>query len=170
MKKKFTFVELVFVLAIIGILMMVIVPKISAMKTSSKMAGVDTNTRVVSAYVQKEISNYSSEDAALLETELANAFDPKDIVNPFTRAEGIKEYSSIGSSGTAVAYATTDNNDKDTVVAMWENNTVAKETLKGGVLVCAYPNPNGTDTLEVTVYPFDQNGKVILSKKVVVQP
>lgn len=60
----FTLIELMIVIAIIGILAVVLVPKMSGVKDSAKSAGVITNAKSVEAYVMVNVSNWSSTTAA----------------------------------------------------------------------------------------------------------
>ncbi|MGI6450041.1 MAG: competence type IV pilus major pilin ComGC [Desulfitobacteriia bacterium] len=55
----FTLIELMIVIAIIGILSMVLVPKVSAIKTQAKEAGLDTNVRMIRAYAESKIELWS---------------------------------------------------------------------------------------------------------------
>lgn len=165
--KRFTLWELLLVIGLIGILAVVIVPKIGAVKDNVKTAGVDSNARIIQGYVQSVIENYSSDEADLLEEELVSVFEGDNVVNPFNKVAGVKEADSIG-NGAGVVYSTSDNN-KSTADSQWLNGD-KNETLKGTVLVAAYPNPNDTDTLEVLIVPMDKNGKAIQSKKVIITP
>ncbi|ACL21574.1 conserved hypothetical protein [Desulfitobacterium hafniense DCB-2] len=55
----FTLIELMIVIAVIGILAVVLVPKMSGVKDSAKAAGVVTNAKSVEAYVAANIDRWS---------------------------------------------------------------------------------------------------------------
>jgi type IV pilus assembly protein PilA len=55
----FTLIELMIVIAVIGILAIVLVPRVGAVKTQAKTSGLDTNIRMVQGYVQSRISNWN---------------------------------------------------------------------------------------------------------------
>lgn len=168
-KKKFTLTELLLAIGIITLLAVVIIPKIGAVKDNAKTAGVDTNMRLVQGYVESVLHNYDSTQSDLLEKELESIFTGDNaIMNPFTKGEGVAQYSGIPSQGVAISYETSDTS-KSAVTSNWEiDNSDSK--LKGTIVIAAYPNPNGSDTLEVTVLPHDKNGNPIMSKKTVLQP
>lgn len=168
-KKRFNLQSIVIGLAILGILTAVAVPKFSQMKKDAKMRGVETNLRTVEQYTQLAIADYSASEASLFETELAKSFGNKDITNPFSKAGGTSKFANIPTPGTAVSYDDSENTDKTAVTNKWEQATPV-DALKGAVMVAAYPNPNGTDTLEISIYPFDDKGNAVLSKAIVVTP
>ncbi|MGC7873697.1 competence type IV pilus major pilin ComGC [Desulfosporosinus sp. SYSU MS00001] len=55
----FTLIELMIVIAVIGILAIVLVPRVGAVKTQARTSGLDTNIRMVQGYVQSRISNWN---------------------------------------------------------------------------------------------------------------
>ena len=72
----FTLIELMIVIAVIGILAVVLVPRVGGIKTAAKSAGIDTNIRAVQAFVQSRVSYWSTQDdydAAEAGTEITNA-------------------------------------------------------------------------------------------------
>lgn len=78
----FTLIELMIVIAVIGILAVVLVPKMSGVKDSAKIAGVTTNAKSVEAYVVANIDRWNKNglDAADL---IENQFTTKDVLeNP----------------------------------------------------------------------------------------
>lgn len=94
MKRKkdggFTLIELMIVIAVIGILAIVLVPKVGSVKTQAKTAGIDTNIRLVQGFVQANITSWSNATTPLTaatETEVGT-LAPKvtgamtDLVNP----------------------------------------------------------------------------------------
>lgn len=86
----FTLIELMIVIAVIGILAVVLVPKVGGVKTSAKSAGVDTNIRAVQAYVESRISYWSTlTDTSTIKDDIEGALvttptNSDKLVNPFT--------------------------------------------------------------------------------------
>lgn len=56
----FTLIELMIVIAVIGILAIVLVPKVGSVKTQAKSAGIDTNIRAVEGFAQANISSWNN--------------------------------------------------------------------------------------------------------------
>lgn len=168
MKRRFTLVELLIVVGIIAILATVIMPKISLVKDRTKEAGIDTNLRMVQSYIEGRIHEYSSTDADILEKDIQKAFSD-NIQNPITRGEGVSEYSQMGSLTPAIVYYNGDNS-LNSIQNTWENYSDPRQNMKGTVLVTAYPDPNGSNSLYVNIYPYDRNGNIMVSKKIVIKP
>jgi prepilin-type N-terminal cleavage/methylation domain-containing protein len=83
----FTLIELMIVIAIIGILSMVLVPKVSAIKTQAKEAGLDTNVRMIRAYAESKIELWSMKKNPVsdIQNSIAQAFGTgKELTNPIT--------------------------------------------------------------------------------------
>ena len=59
----FTLIELMIVIAVIGILAVVLVPKVGSIKTSAKQSGIDVNMRTVQAYCTSQIDKWSAAGA-----------------------------------------------------------------------------------------------------------
>lgn len=168
-KKKFTLVELLGAVMIMAFIATIVVPKIGGVKDNTKVAGVDTNLRMVNAYVQSVVHNYDSTKVSLFEDELKDAFTEDDLINPFTKGKGIVNRTDLATKKGA-AFSDTTDNTKATVTSTWEGAFSAKPEMAGSVLVAAYPDPNGTDGIEVALIPFNKSGKPVLSKKIVVKP
>lgn len=82
----FTLIELMIVIAVIGILAIVLVPKIGAVKTTAKTSGIDVNIRTAQAEVQGHIDNWSTTfSQSTIVTVINN--DVSDTVNPFNSAQ-----------------------------------------------------------------------------------
>lgn len=67
----FTLIELMIVIAVIGILAVVLVPKVGAVKTSAKSTGIDTNVRTVQAYVQSRITAWGDDTTTFTQAAIA---------------------------------------------------------------------------------------------------
>jgi type IV pilus assembly protein PilA len=99
MKKGFTLIELMIVLAIIGILAVVLVPKVGTMKNSSKQTGVATNVKAVRAYLEirtgsKFIKDLTTPSADGAKDEVVGALSGEftgtdKLVNPLNSSEAI---------------------------------------------------------------------------------
>jgi len=103
----FTLIELMIVIAVIGILAIVLVPKVGAVKTQAKYQGINTNMRVVEGYVQSKITRWADKGisqadiAEDLDDGLESTSDP--ISNPFyNSAEGkvISDNIAVAGDGT----------------------------------------------------------------------
>jgi len=80
----FTLIELMIVIAVIGILAVVLVPRFGAVRTDAKSAGVETNMHSVELYVQSNIETWKSDataDTAAVITKITT--NVAGIANPF---------------------------------------------------------------------------------------
>lgn len=75
MKRKkdggFTLIELMIVIAVIGILAVVLVPKVGSIKTSAKQSGLDVNMRIVQGYCVSQIDKWSEDSGTFTQTKVA---------------------------------------------------------------------------------------------------
>lgn len=95
----FTLIELMIVIAVIGILAVVLVPKVGSIKTSAKTVGLDTNSRVVQAYVQSRITAWASDTTTFTQSVIAS-----DIKAGLTSAtDKIQNPFVTGAPGTLIA-------------------------------------------------------------------
>ncbi|KLU62869.1 type II secretion system protein G precursor [Peptococcaceae bacterium CEB3] len=60
----FTLIELMIVIAVIGILAVVLVPRFAGVKTSAKLVGVTTNVHELDVYITSQIGNWNAQAAA----------------------------------------------------------------------------------------------------------
>lgn len=84
--RGFTLIELMIVIAVIGILAIVLVPKVGMVKTQAKTAGIETNMRAVEGYIQSNINKWanSGKTIAQVNADIIAAFGAEQIANPFT--------------------------------------------------------------------------------------
>lgn len=81
----FTLIELMIVIAVIGILAVVLVPKVGSIKTQAKNSGLDVNIRTVQAYAESRILKWSKDNSgqAVVADEIDKAMSGKNaLVNP----------------------------------------------------------------------------------------
>ena len=101
----FTLIELMIVIAVIGILAVVFISKVGAVKTSAKSTGVDTNVRTVQAYVQSRITawgdNTTTFTQAAIAADIAAALNSasEKMKNPFaTSGSGEDIYDAVNNA------------------------------------------------------------------------
>ncbi len=135
----FTLIELMIVIAVIGILAVVLVPRVGGIKTAAKSAGIDTNIRAVQAYAESRITSWDNANtpAATIVTDITNAFTGTavELTNPLTGVAG--------------------------VTALTGGAAVPADPIAGqiAVVVTAAGGP-------VTIYAYD-NSKVLMTDKTV---
>lgn len=168
----FTLIELMIVIAVIGILAIVLVPKVGMVKTQAKSAGIDVNMRMVQSYVQSALNNATT--TAVFSADLANAFPTSAtgdnvLANPFTGTIGTVAWPAHGG---AVEYYTNTYANKAAADAAFitANNPLPVSTGQGVIVITYFTDPNNAAKFDVVMYPHDQNGRVIVSKVVVVTP
>lgn len=147
----FTLIELMIVIAVIGILAVVLMPKFGTIKTSAKLSGVETNFRSVTNVLQG--GNFT--DNASVKTLLVNTFNGTNaITNPLTKSTNITESYSTDASilvanTAAIPSSTSDVNYK-------------------GIIVVIPSLTNGVGS--IAVYGCDQNGQLIADLGTTIQP
>ena len=82
-QKGFTLIELMMVIAVIGILAAVLVPKIGTIKDDAKSAGVETNMNTIQAMAESMMTNYKKKTADVFEADLAAKIGTK-LTNPIS--------------------------------------------------------------------------------------
>jgi len=84
----FTLIELMIVIAVIGILAVVLVPKMGGVKDSAKESGVVTNAKSIEAFIVANVDRWTTSDPTTTITTHFNEGD--DILkNPITGVEGV---------------------------------------------------------------------------------
>lgn len=153
-EKGFTLVELMMVIAIIAILATVLIPKMSGIKNNAKLAGVDSNARIVQGIVQGMIERYQT--GATYDTFGASIVSScSDITNPFDQNKkgGFYSQNLSNSYAVTVSKGTTDAPAANTTYA---GHIFVDPTITGGavtsVLITPYDN-TGTPMPTITVEP-----------------
>lgn len=168
----FTLIELMIVIAVIGILAIVLVPKVGTIKTQSKSTGIDTNVRMVQGYIQSRISSWnnssSTPTASTVATDVYNAFSTDtnpniqdQIVNPFSSKKASIEGAASTSPANAALYVITDGTGVDVA-------GTNKDSTAGTVVVAPHLTSSVVDY--VYIYPHDSTGAVIVDKTVKITP
>ena len=87
----FTLIELMIVIAVIGILAIVLVPKVGTIKTQARTAGIDTNMRVVQGYAESQIDkwsqNTSNQSTVAAEVAASLGSGANALTNPFDKTK-----------------------------------------------------------------------------------
>lgn len=135
----FTLIELMIVIAIIGILAVVLVPKMSGVKDSAKSAGVITNARSVEAYVQTRIDSWNRQGTSNTAST--------DILANFT-GSGKDSLTNPVSGGTAI------------VVDDFSDAAGTATTPVKGQVVVTINNTIATNGITIKGYGIDENDKV----------
>lgn len=155
----FTLIELMIVIAVIGILAIVLVPKIGTVKTSAKTAGIDTNMRTVQGYIQSRINSWDraktpDDDVAQdIASALSSSSEDK-LTNPFTSKTNVVDLFNIPGA---------DYIDSAVII----NSVDAGEVpvVAGAIVVVPNENP-----YQVTIYAHDSMGKTMTDKTVTIKP
>lgn len=94
-KKGFTIIEIMVVIALIGILATVLVPKFVGVKDKAKDMGMLANAKMVEAFVASEIDNWNQSNAIDATTPgtgdfikaINDHFDTNKLIDPYTGSD-----------------------------------------------------------------------------------
>lgn len=163
-EQGFTLIELMIVIAVIGILAIVLVPKFGNIKTSAKDTGVTTNFRSVTAAVHSVKFNKDDDDddavADKVLAQLKKDFTGNNVlVNPYTKSEDIVD--TILANGAVIV-------GDDTLITSAPSTTTGKNDYVGAIVVVGSVTTTGIQT--VTVYGCDEEGKLIDGLTEIIEP
>lgn len=149
--RGFTLVEMMMVVAVIGILAAVLVPKMSGVKDNAKLAGVDANVRQVQAAVIPLIQRYQSGAvAATVSQSIANACDA--IENPFTNDTGANVAATAETFDDTISTAVTVDSASGGDAPAYASGNPAI-----GMIFVTYTIASGAVT-DITITPYDNKG------------
>lgn len=151
-REGFTLIELMMVVAVIGILVAVLVPRIGATKNEARMSGIDTNVRTVQSAIESNIGRFQRNDAnnpTNFATRISNASN--GLQNPL-RVVAQNGVTSATVPTTAPATAVVAITDA-TVAAP----TTADADLAGTLVVTCTIDANNA-IVNATITPYDDQG------------
>lgn len=157
-REGFTLIELMMVVAVIGILAAVLVPRIGNSKNSAKLSGVESNVRAAQSAVEANIGRFQANvatNAANFATRVSNSCN--GLVNPFTNVQNGATAAAIP---TAPAGAVVVVNVAATAPTAADNDLA----MAGAVIVTFSLNTNAVDV--VTITPFDDAGNIMTATTV----
>jgi len=158
----FTLIELMIVIAVIGILAIVLVPKVGTIKTQAKGAGIETNVRMVQGYLQSKASKWADQKDKQVNvaTDVYNAFtgggENEKIKNPFNQKDVIKDL--INKKPTSSASV-------DDSLQIMDNGDFPSKAEPGSTVVII-PDGMMDGNVEFVVYGLDNAGAIASTVKV----
>lgn len=163
----FTLIELMIVIAVIGILAIVLVPKVGTVKTQAKSAGLDTNVRMVQGYIQSRISSWNNAKDltnASVAADIKNALDYGNdkVTNPFVPTKaGAKSGDKTVVPSDAAVFVVTDGDGAD----------AAAGTASAGIVVVSPVVDTSNDNVtSVKIYVRDVEGNTMKDKTITITP
>jgi len=173
----FTLIELMIVIAVIGILAIVLVPRIGTIKSQAKEAGLDTNVRVVQAYVESKIDKWVANKVKQSDVvaEIVNAFTftdtSKQLVNPITseaaNAVSAPDTDAISANSSVVVLQPHNNNEPPTIGT---DLSTTIPNAEGAVLVTVKAANENSKVEKVSIFAYGTGGKLLTDKTVVITP
>lgn len=168
----FTLIELMIVIAVIGILAIVLVPKVGTIKTQSKTAGIDANIRMVEGYVQSKSSYWASKGSQPSEiaSDIYKAFNNSSdrMANPFSSGTDI--YNMITPTGSDVASNVLVINDFTAPVAPATTATVTPPATTAGIILVSIPLGSFTGTSAIQIDGYDNASTPVVIKTLTITP
>jgi prepilin-type N-terminal cleavage/methylation domain-containing protein len=136
-EKGFTLIELMMVIAIIGILAIALIPQFGNMKTAAKVTGIETNVRSVVI----AISGMPAVD--VIDVDLSLTMD--SMSNPITNEKGVETLLPTSRTDTKAIYVI------DSEETIWDDD----EKFNGAIVVYSHAN-HSTD-----VFAINEHGESI---------
>jgi prepilin-type N-terminal cleavage/methylation domain-containing protein len=162
--KGLTLVELMIVIAVIGILGVVLVPQISGVKDKAREAGLEVNVKVVQGIVESMIENYGGSDAeasALAESLVAKLnTEDYQVRNPFSGNTKARLYGTDTDTSVKVYFNAGETYQSTDV--LFADNSGIKEYLAGNIVVGI---TNYQNRIKVEIYKFDGKGGPITTEE-----
>ena len=166
--KGFTLIELMIAIAIIGILALVLIPRVAGLKDNARAAGLDSTIRVAMSITEGVIDNYKATpaDCQALETYLNTKLPINKAENPYTKntTSHVESYYTEALAGQgAFAYAdgAADEDDPEDFTAITNLSY-----LKGVVLFDAFVDTADGNKLKVKFQGVDGAGALVGTAKV----
>ena len=175
-KKGFTMIELMIVITVIGILAIVLLPRIAGVRNESRTSGVETNLRAVQGQAEFEIGRYQSTtpgaDSFAKRIKARLEDDESIITNPITgntgaeyltQDQGIEEVDNDDiSSGAAVTIVKINESDGVSAGAIKDKLEVLTGSgIIGRVAVIVYLDSEFNERLGASLAGYDHNGDYI---------
>lgn len=163
-EQGFTLIELMIVIAVIGIMAIVLVPKVGTIKTQTKATGLDTNIRLVEGYVQSKITKWADKEVTptKIQADIVAAFESGSdkIKNPFNSSEEIATSTVSGEEYALIVGLAEDSTSTDKKGAVVVQIAEAKAYIPGPPAIEATP-------LTITITAHDNNTGAIIDEKTV---
>ena len=154
----FTLIELMIVIAVIGILAIVLVPKVGTIKTQAKGAGIETNVRMVQGYLQSKASKWVDQKASQVKVA-------EDVYNAFSDVDGNEKIKNPFNQGNVISnQVSTDTSSSDNALQIMDDSDFGD--AKPGSTVVIIPDGTMAGTVTFTVYGIDKSGEIATTVKV----
>ncbi len=165
----FTLIELMIVIAVIGILAIVLIPKVGVIKTQAKSAGIDVNMRTVEGYAQSRITSWAGANnaggtsQANVASDFASALTggTDKTANPFSGNTSVLNELAGQSLGTQPAVFITGNGG-------YGATGYTNLNLAGTIVII--PDSTVISGNGISIYAFDNAGRVMPDKTIRITP